>query len=172
MCWVCPCLVLQADSQLSQGARLGRFGSSDRKKGDEGPLLKICRDTTKLSAEQIKGLSSQVIKTVLFNCNPKAGGPVRLVTADAAQAHGAAAPPPPADVPAAAAAAGAPAAAAVGGAEATSSAQAAAAAGGEAPMESDDNAVIAEVPAAEAAAAPPAAAADGGAEGAGQPMET
>jgi hypothetical protein len=66
---------LQADSQLSQGARLGRYSSSDRKKGEEGPLLKICRDTSKLSAEQIKGLSSQVIKSILFNCNPRLGPP-------------------------------------------------------------------------------------------------
>lgn len=55
----------QAESQLSQGVRVGRFGG-DKKKGDEGPLAKICRDTSKLSAEQIKGLSSQVVKALLF----------------------------------------------------------------------------------------------------------
>lgn len=65
----------QADSQLSQGARLGRYSSAERKKGEEGPLAKICRDTTKLSAEQIKGLSSQVIKSILFNCNPRLAPP-------------------------------------------------------------------------------------------------
>ncbi|KAF5843621.1 putative COP9 signalosome, subunit CSN5 [Dunaliella salina] len=39
-------------------------------------LFKICRDTSKLAAEQIKGLSSQVVKDQLFNCRckPQAAG--------------------------------------------------------------------------------------------------
>eukprot|EP00775_Hariotina_reticulata_P011952 gene11952-12095_t len=46
----------QAESQLAQGAgRMTRFGGTDKKKGDEGPLVKICRDTGKLSAEQVGG---------------------------------------------------------------------------------------------------------------------
>lgn len=36
-------------------------------KKDEGPLAKICRDTSKLAIEQVKGLSSQIIKNLLFN---------------------------------------------------------------------------------------------------------
>jgi hypothetical protein len=52
---------MQAENQISAGGRGGRFtASSDKKKGDEGPLVKICHDVGKLSAEQVKGLSSQV----------------------------------------------------------------------------------------------------------------
>jgi hypothetical protein len=51
----------QAENQISTGSRGGRFGAfSDKKKADEGPLVKICHDVGKLSAEQVKGLSSQV----------------------------------------------------------------------------------------------------------------
>jgi COP9 signalosome complex subunit 5 len=35
-----------------------------------GPLHKICRDATRLSAEQVKGLASQVVKQLLFNAPP------------------------------------------------------------------------------------------------------
>jgi len=53
--------MLQAENQISQGSRAGRFGAmSDKKKGEEGPLVKICHDVSKLSAEQVKGISSQV----------------------------------------------------------------------------------------------------------------
>jgi hypothetical protein len=56
----CLCCV-QAENQITAGSRGGRFaGFSDKKKGDEGPLVKICHDVSKLSAEQVKGLSSQV----------------------------------------------------------------------------------------------------------------
>ena len=52
---------VQAENQISAGGRGGRFGGmSDKKKGEEGPLVKICHDVGKLSAEQVKGLSSQV----------------------------------------------------------------------------------------------------------------
>jgi COP9 signalosome complex subunit 5 len=37
------------------------------KKKDESALAKICRDTSKLATEQMKGLSSQIIKNLLFN---------------------------------------------------------------------------------------------------------
>lgn len=58
----------QADAQLLHGARLtGRLGPSSDKKKDDGVLTKICRDTSKMASEQIKGLSSQVIKDLLFN---------------------------------------------------------------------------------------------------------
>jgi hypothetical protein len=54
----------QAESQLTAGTRGGRFaGFSDKKKGEEGPLVKICHDVGKLSSEQVKGLSSQVRDT-------------------------------------------------------------------------------------------------------------
>ena len=36
-------------------------------KKEEGPLAKICKDTSKLAIEQVKGLSSQIIKNLLFN---------------------------------------------------------------------------------------------------------
>ena len=53
-------MCMQAENQITQSSRGGRFGGFDKKKGDEGPLLKICHDVSKLSAEQVKGLSSQV----------------------------------------------------------------------------------------------------------------
>ena len=43
-----------------------RYILQDKKK-DENALQKICRDTSKMATEQIKGLSSQVIKDLLFN---------------------------------------------------------------------------------------------------------
>ncbi|KIZ06923.1 COP9 signalosome complex subunit 5 [Monoraphidium neglectum] len=80
----------QAESTLSQGARMGRYvgaAAASGKKGggggDEGPLNKICRDVGKLSAEQVKGLSSQLVKALLFNCNP-----LQQAAAAAAQAGG------------------------------------------------------------------------------------
>ncbi|KAF6258441.1 JAB1/Mov34/MPN/PAD-1 ubiquitin protease-domain-containing protein [Scenedesmus sp. NREL 46B-D3] len=164
----------QADSQLAQGARLGRYSSADRKKGEEGPLLKICRDTTKLSAEQIKGLSSQVIKSILFNCNPRLGPPQLPQQAAAAAAGEVAAAP--------AAAAAEPAAAVAGEAAALAAAADGDAAMEAAPAEPDVPAAarVPDVAAGEgvaAAAAQPAAAAEQG-EGAGasgggnaQPME-
>lgn len=56
----------QAESQLQQGARMMRIVPPDKKR-DDGILLKICRDTSKMTTEQVKGLSSQVIKDLLFN---------------------------------------------------------------------------------------------------------
>jgi COP9 signalosome complex subunit 5 len=100
---------------------MGRFagaGGSKKGGGDEGPLSKICRDVGKLSAEQVKGLSSQLVKSLLFNCNP-----LQQAAADAEAARRAA------TIAAAEAPAGAP-------APVAPAAAAAAAAGGEAPMES------------------------------------
>ncbi|KAF8060097.1 CSN5 [Scenedesmus sp. PABB004] len=53
----------QADGQLAQGARLGRFGAVD---------------------EQIKHLSNQVTKALLFNCSPRAWPPAPARAAAAA----------------------------------------------------------------------------------------
>ncbi|KAG1660106.1 hypothetical protein FOA52_015086 [Chlamydomonas sp. UWO 241] len=55
----------QAETQLGPG-RVGGRMALDKKK-DEGTLTKICRDTSKMATEQMKGLSSQVIKQLLFN---------------------------------------------------------------------------------------------------------
>ena len=62
--------------------------------GAGGPLDKICRDATRLSAEQIKGLASQAVKQLLFNMPPArllgAGGQAgRAAGAAAAAAAGA-----------------------------------------------------------------------------------
>lgn len=64
----------QAEGQLAHSARAGRYMMlPDRKKGDEGALLKVCRDSSKMATEQIKGLASQVIKDLLFNKLPAGG---------------------------------------------------------------------------------------------------
>lgn len=52
------------ESSLSHGARMAYFSS---KKKDESQLSKICKDSTKITMEQIQGLMSQVIKNALFN---------------------------------------------------------------------------------------------------------
>ncbi|KAG2483089.1 hypothetical protein HYH03_018027 [Edaphochlamys debaryana] len=64
----------QAEGQLTHGGRLGRFVEKKKGAGDDSALSKICRDTSKLAAEQIKGLSTQVIKNALFNCRLTAPG--------------------------------------------------------------------------------------------------
>lgn len=87
----------QAEGSLSAGSRLGRFmalgggGGGDKRKGggsDEGQLAKVCRDACKMAAEQVKGLSSQVIKGILFNIDPARPLPPALAerTASAAAA--------------------------------------------------------------------------------------
>ncbi|KXZ43921.1 hypothetical protein GPECTOR_77g19 [Gonium pectorale] len=76
----------QAEAGLTHGGRMGRYVPSisggDKKKsgsgsgsaaggsgaGDESALGRICRDTSKLAAEQIKGLATQLVKQALFNC--------------------------------------------------------------------------------------------------------
>lgn len=82
----------QAEAGLGLGRMGGRFGGGgDKKKGggsggsaEESALAKICRDTSKLAAEQIKGLATQVIKHALFNCKLAAGGAAPAGTGAAA----------------------------------------------------------------------------------------
>ncbi len=52
----------QAESQLSHSGRTGRFGApmDRRPNANDNQLLKICRDSSKMSVEQVKGISSQV----------------------------------------------------------------------------------------------------------------
>ena len=52
----------QAETQLSHSGRTGRFGPPmDRKpNANDNQLLKICRDSSKMSVEQVKGIASQV----------------------------------------------------------------------------------------------------------------
>ncbi|GAB2215872.1 hypothetical protein Droror1_Dr00020277 [Drosera rotundifolia] len=57
----------QAENQLAH-SRLGPMMiPSQRKKEEESPLAKITRDSAKITAEQVHGLMSQVIKDTLFN---------------------------------------------------------------------------------------------------------
>ncbi|KAG7654116.1 hypothetical protein ISN44_As01g013320 [Arabidopsis suecica] len=59
--------VEQAQSQLAH-SRFGGIGASlHRKKEDEPPLAKITRDSAKINVEQVHGLTSQVIRDILFN---------------------------------------------------------------------------------------------------------
>lgn len=70
----------QAEQQMSNSGagRTGRLlmaGPADKgakKSGalEESALSKICRDTSKLATEQLKGLGSQLVKQLLFNCSP------------------------------------------------------------------------------------------------------
>lgn len=51
----------QAEGQLSHAGRTGQFGGMDRKPAaSDSQLLKICRDSSKMSVEQIKGITAQV----------------------------------------------------------------------------------------------------------------
>ncbi len=52
----------QAESQLSHSGRTGRFAApmARRPHANDNQLLKICRDSSKMSVEQVKGISSQV----------------------------------------------------------------------------------------------------------------
>ncbi|KAJ9517658.1 hypothetical protein QJQ45_025133 [Haematococcus lacustris] len=74
----------QAEQSLSGASRFSRMGMGVGDKGKKGAgageetaLHKICRDTSKLAAEQLKGLSSQLVKQILFNCQltPAAANP-------------------------------------------------------------------------------------------------
>lgn len=53
---------------------MGPGGANDKKK-EEGPLLKIVRDSSKMATEQIKGLSSQVgyIYHTIYGANGRGG---------------------------------------------------------------------------------------------------
>ncbi|GMH46114.1 hypothetical protein BSKO_14078 [Bryopsis sp. KO-2023] len=57
----------QAENQVQH--KMGRFLGGE-KKTEESQLSRICQDTTKMAVEQIKGLSGQVIKDLLFNFQP------------------------------------------------------------------------------------------------------
>lgn len=52
----------QAESHLSHSGRTGRFAAplDRRPHANDNQLLKICRDASKMSVEQVKGISSQV----------------------------------------------------------------------------------------------------------------
>lgn len=66
----------QAEAQLGPSARAAAIAGRalmDKKK-EEGALTRVCRDTSKMATEQIKGLSSQVIKRLLFNMHGSAAG--------------------------------------------------------------------------------------------------
>uniref|UniRef100_A0A0D9WAH7 MPN domain-containing protein n=1 Tax=Leersia perrieri TaxID=77586 RepID=A0A0D9WAH7_9ORYZ len=57
----------QAEGQLAH-SRYGMLMPSQRKKEqEESPLAKVTRDSSKITAEQVHGLMSQVIKDILFN---------------------------------------------------------------------------------------------------------
>lgn len=55
------------ESQVSSSGRMGRFVAGPSSKKEDGKLEQVVRDTARVAAEQIKGLSSQVIKELLFN---------------------------------------------------------------------------------------------------------
>ncbi|XP_020090701.1 COP9 signalosome complex subunit 5a-like isoform X1 [Ananas comosus] len=58
----------QAENQMAH-SRLGTFlmPSQRKKEQEESQLAKITRDSSKITAEQVHGLMSQVIKDILFN---------------------------------------------------------------------------------------------------------
>lgn len=47
--------------------RLSRFAPTEEKKGESGALVQLFKDTSKMALEQTKGLSCEIIKSVLFN---------------------------------------------------------------------------------------------------------
>lgn len=60
------------EASIQHSRRLGNYVAGGDKKGkaQEQQLQKICRDTNKVANEHIKGMSSQVVKSMLFNCSP------------------------------------------------------------------------------------------------------
>ena len=53
----------QVDSQLVHSGRVGRYSMpfGDKKAGtSDDKLLKVCRDSSKVAVEQVKGITSQV----------------------------------------------------------------------------------------------------------------
>ena len=69
----------QAESGLQQHGRMGgghMFGGGDRgKKGEETALGRVTRDCCKLAVQQVQGLTSQVVKSILFNRSVLPGAP-------------------------------------------------------------------------------------------------
>ena len=61
VCHVAAEKLEQAEGQLSHAGRTGQFGGMERKAtANDSPLLKICRDSSKMSVEQVKGITAQV----------------------------------------------------------------------------------------------------------------
>lgn len=58
----------QAMASSAGGMGMGRFlGAGDTKQKEDRALTKVCQDAKHLAVEQVKGLSSQVVKDLLFN---------------------------------------------------------------------------------------------------------
>ena len=60
----------QADGALSHSGAVGGFLLPSDRKREDGQLLKISRDAAKAAVEQAKGMSSQLVKDLLFNLRP------------------------------------------------------------------------------------------------------
>lgn len=78
----------QAENQMASSRYGSYMSSSQRKKEpEESQLTKITRDSSKITAEQVHGLMSQVIKDILFNsnryhqCTSDSSGPEPMVEA-------------------------------------------------------------------------------------------
>lgn len=71
---LCADKLEQNESSLLSGGRSRLLGGlGEKKKGADDALAKIYSDAAKVTAEEIKGLSAQVIKEMLFNCDLLAG---------------------------------------------------------------------------------------------------
>ncbi|KAI4379736.1 hypothetical protein MLD38_005992 [Melastoma candidum] len=57
----------QAENQLAHSRFEPLIAPTQRKKEEDFQLVKITRDSTKITVEQVHGLISQVIKNILFN---------------------------------------------------------------------------------------------------------
>lgn len=64
-----------ACGEIANSGRLGRYLGTG-KMAEEGKLSKISRDISSLAAEQMKGVSSQVIKSALFDLRPLNTAPI------------------------------------------------------------------------------------------------
>uniref|UniRef100_A0A7S0N3C6 MPN domain-containing protein n=1 Tax=Pyramimonas obovata TaxID=1411642 RepID=A0A7S0N3C6_9CHLO len=68
----------QADGQLVHSGRAGSFFTPAERKKDDSQLTKISHDATKMTVEQIKDITSQVIKDLLFNYRPCLAKPMEM----------------------------------------------------------------------------------------------
>lgn len=57
----------QSESSAALAGRSRLLGSGAEKKKVDDALTRIYRDAAKVTAEQVKGLSAQVVKDLLFN---------------------------------------------------------------------------------------------------------
>lgn len=58
----------QALASTTGSMGMSRFlGAADAKQKEDRALTKVCQDVKHLAVEQVKGLSSQVVKDLLFN---------------------------------------------------------------------------------------------------------